>query len=165
MREQILDLRLSLSPAAVAERLTAAAANTSRVHGEVFEVTVIGEQVRISPPPGDYERPRAVCTGSLVADGSGSRLRLQDATLTPGARILLLAIDGVGTAIAALVAVEGWRQGKTGVVWGALGFVAFLVMVSVLVSFATAGGAGDDARSFVRRSLDDSHGSPRQAAG
>jgi hypothetical protein len=165
MREQILDLHVSLPPAAVAERLLEAAANTPRVHGEHFEVTVSGEEVRISATPGDYERPRAVCTGSLVADGSGSRLRLRDADLAPGARILLLVIGGVGTTIAALVAVEGWRQGKTAVLWGALGFVAFLLMVGVLVAFATTGSAGDDARAFVRDALDDSHESHGQAAG
>ena len=165
MREQILDLHLSLPPAAVAERLLKAAANTPRVYGEAFKVTVTGEEIRISPPPTDSERPRAICTGSLVIDGSGSRLRLQNATLTLGARILLLVIDGVGTAIAALVALKAWGQGKTAVLWGAVGFVAFLILVNVLVSFATASDAGDDARSFVRRALDDSHGSHRQVAG
>jgi hypothetical protein len=155
VREQILDLHVSLPPAAVAERLLAAAAHTPRVHGEAFEVTVSHEEVRISPPPGDYERPRAVCIGSLVAEGSGSRLRLQDADLSAGSRGLLWVINGVGAGIAVLVAVNDLSQGKLGGLWGALGMVGFLLMTSMLVAFVTTGSAGDDVRSFVRRALDE----------
>lgn len=81
-----VDINVAFSPVTTALRLTQAAAAEPLVFGQRMEVRIDGGALRISPPPTDSDRPRAVSIGSIEAVGTGTRVQLWDAMPTTGAR-------------------------------------------------------------------------------
>jgi hypothetical protein len=155
MRDQILDIRVALPPSEVAARLAHAAAAAPRVFGQAFQVAFSGTTLSVSPPPFDQESPRAVISGTLEPDGTGTRVRLSRAGLAPSSQRVLAAFLVVGGVLATVFAVEGWRNGQRQVALAALGFLAFVTLILALLRIASAGTATDAARDFVRRALAD----------
>ncbi|HEV3484866.1 MAG TPA: hypothetical protein VG106_05630, partial [Vicinamibacterales bacterium] len=76
MPDSVLDLTLDISSAEVLRRLEEGARTAPLVRGAAFEFAAVGSEFHLSPPPGDYELPRAVARGVVIATATGSRVRL-----------------------------------------------------------------------------------------
>ena len=153
MPELLLDLTINAPPDVVIGRLVTAAASAPPVAGERFQVQVRGSELRVSPPPGDWERPRAVCTGSIISESTGTRIRLHRARLAPGARAVLVAMLALAALITAVVAFQALREGTLGPLGAVGGFLLFFSLVLAVVTNAVTGAATDAARTFVRRAV------------
>ena len=130
----------------------AAAAKTASSGRRGWIVRAQEEAVLVRPPL-DFEQPEVFCRVFLTPERLGTRVVVEPAWRAPGARRWLYVFAAFGTAVVALVAIQGWREGSVGMAAAAGGFLLFFLLILALVASSTGEEVNDEVRRFVRAAV------------